>query len=74
MSILKTPEEAKEDLKKRGIAVSKWAKKHGLSAAIVLGVLNGSKKGLWGDAHKAAVLLGIKEGIVEEDINEKKRA
>lgn len=75
MSGLKTPEQAKKELKDRGISVSKWSKKHGLSAAIVLGVLNGNKKGLWGDAHKAAVLLGIKDGIIDDDIgNERNRA
>ncbi|HMW69495.1 MAG TPA: DNA-binding protein [Nitrosomonas sp.] len=65
MKELKTLKQAREELDKRGISMSKWARQHGLSEAIVRDVLRGDKKGVRGDAHKAAVLLGIKDGVIE---------
>lgn len=41
-----------------------FAKKNGLHPSTVYAVLNGQKKCLRGEAHRAAVLLGIKEGTV----------
>lgn len=65
MKNLKTLDEAREELVMRGISISQWARQHGLSEAIVSGVLRGEKKGARGQAHRAAVLLGIKNGIAE---------
>lgn len=62
---LKTREEARADLRKRGMTVTKWAELHDLSPSIVFEVLGGRKKGNFGQAHKAAVLLGIKEGVID---------
>jgi len=63
---LKTPAEAVADLRKRGLSISSWARRHGVSRLAAWGVLRGSNKGSYGDGHRAAVLLGIKEGIIEE--------
>jgi len=64
MKKLKTLEEAREELSRCGISVSKWARHHGLSESIVSGVLRGEKKGVRGESHRAAVLLGIKDGMI----------
>lgn len=62
-----TREEVLADFARKGISVRSWAKKHGLTPAIVRGVLSGRLTGRIGESHKAAVLLGIKDGeIVEE--------
>ncbi|MBU1329437.1 MAG: DNA-binding protein [Gammaproteobacteria bacterium] len=49
-----------------GIAVRAWADQHLLNESTVYAVLNGQKKCLRGEAHRAAVLLDIKEGVVAQ--------
>ncbi|MCF3193214.1 DNA-binding protein [Pseudomonas bubulae] len=41
-----------------------WAEQHRFNPSTVYAVLNGQKKCLRGEAHRAAVLLGIKDGAV----------
>lgn len=53
-------ERARERLEKQGISVKEFAIKHGLHPSTVYAVLLGQKKCLRGEAHRAAVLLGIK--------------
>lgn len=48
-----------------GISIREWAEKNELDESTVYAVLNGQKKCLRGEAHRAAVLLGIKEGTVD---------
>lgn len=57
--------EARARLARHGISAKEWADKHGLTASTVYAVLNGQKKCLRGEAHRAAVLLGIKDGESE---------
>jgi gp16 family phage-associated protein len=59
----KTPAQAKADLDRRGIPIAAFARKHGLHYGTVCQVLTGAKKGRRGEAHRAAVLLGIKRGV-----------
>lgn len=54
--------EARLRLVRQGISIKDFAEKHDLHPSTVYGVLNGQKKCLRGEAHRAAVLLGIKEG------------
>lgn len=63
----RTPEEVKAELQRRGISISGWAVAHGVSTNIVHEVLSGRKKGLRGQSHRVAVLLGLKEGEVVDD-------
>lgn len=58
--------QARERLAKRGISVKQWAKDRNLNPSTVYAVLNGQKKCLRGESHRAAVLLGIKDGVVEQ--------
>lgn len=62
---LKTRAEARNEIRKRGLTIKHWSEKNGLNSKVVFEVLGGRKKGLWGEAHKAAVLLGIKDGVIE---------
>jgi gp16 family phage-associated protein len=61
---LKTLEEARAEFDRCGVSVSSWAVKHGIPRSIASGVLRGRLKGKRGHAHNAAVLLGLKEGVV----------
>lgn len=58
-------EEAKAEIIRRGLTVRQWSQDRGLSEKTVFQVLGGRNKGNFGEAHKAAVLLGIKDGVVE---------
>lgn len=53
-------EKARQRLEKQGVSVKEFAIKHGLHPSTVYAVLLGQKKCLRGEAHRAAVLLGIK--------------
>ena len=64
---IRTPTAARADLERRGISVAEFARAHGLSYGTVYKVLTGEKKGRRGAAHRAAVLLGLKAGVIEAD-------
>ncbi|RGP55990.1 DNA-binding protein [Pseudomonas abyssi] len=64
---LRTPEEAREELRNKGISISSWAAANGFSVNMVFEVLAGRKQGVRGQAHKIAVKLGLKEGEVVEE-------
>ncbi|NMG45946.1 DNA-binding protein [Aromatoleum toluvorans] len=64
---LKTAEEVRVDFERRGINVTQWARDRGLTRQAVFAVLGGKTKGKRGDAHKAAVLLGIKDGVIDAE-------
>ncbi len=70
MGQLKTPEQVRVDFERRGVNVSKWARDRGLTRQSVFDVINGKTKGKRGDAHKAAVLLGIKDGVIDDNEGE----
>lgn len=61
-------EQARKEARARlcaiGISVRDWAEQNQINESTVYAVLNGQQKCLRGEAHKAAVLLGIKEGVV----------
>ncbi|WP_085631250.1 DNA-binding protein [Pseudomonas sp. R16(2017)] len=56
--------EARERLALQGLSAKDWALQHDLTPSTVYAVLNGQKKCLRGESHRAAVLLGIKDGVV----------
>ncbi|SFT49376.1 DNA-binding protein [Pseudomonas marincola] len=66
MHALLTPEQARAVLDREGKTIAAFARQHGLNKNLVSDLLNGRKKGKRGEAHKAAVLLGIKDGVVAQ--------
>ncbi|MFB4400916.1 DNA-binding protein [Pseudomonas inefficax] len=56
---------ARARIARQGISAKEWAEQHGLSPSTVYAVLNGQKMCLRGESHRAAVLLGIKDGEIE---------
>ena len=58
---LRTPEEVYADLVARGVNISAWSRDHGFSRFTVLDLLRGKRVGRRGEAHKAAIALGLKQ-------------
>jgi len=65
MTRVRTIEEARLDLERRGKSIRQFAREIGVSERIVYGLLQGRFIGRRGQAHRAAVLLGIKDGMLE---------
>ncbi|MDD1138587.1 DNA-binding protein [Pseudomonas sp. TNT2022 ID233] len=61
-----TPEQARADLDRRGISIAEFSRQNGLNKNLVSDLLNGRKKGRRGEAHRAAVLLRIKDGVIAQ--------
>ena len=61
-----TPEQAREALNRKGMSIAEFSRKHELNKNLVSDLLNGRIKGRRGEAHRAAVLLGIKDGVIEQ--------
>lgn len=61
----RTPDEVRAEIERRGKTIREVAQEIGVNERIVYEVLRGRFKGRRGQAHKAAVLLGLKAGIVE---------
>jgi gp16 family phage-associated protein len=58
--------QAREALEKRGQSAKDFAKLHDLNPSTVYAVLSGQSHCRRGEAHRAAVLLGIKDGVIEQ--------
>lgn len=63
---MKTMQQAKEEMRFRGKSMAEWARENGFSPEMTRKVLRGKFKCWRGDAHKIAVKLGVKEGVIEE--------
>ncbi|WP_268799050.1 DNA-binding protein [Pseudomonas huanghezhanensis] len=61
-----TTEQARASLDRKGTSIAQFSRDHGLNKNLVSDILNGRKKGRRGEAHRAAVLLGIKDGEIAE--------
>lgn len=53
------------DLERRGITLADLARELDIPRSTLYAVLNGQKRCLRGDAHRAAVLVGLKDGVIE---------
>lgn len=63
---LKTREEVLEGFASKGLSVRGWAIANGLQPSVVHSLLRGRTTGRIGESHKAAVLLGLKNGEIVE--------
>lgn len=59
-----TPQQARENLNKRGISSAEFARQHDLHPRLVCAVLAGRLTCRIGQSHRAAVLLGMKQGEI----------
>jgi gp16 family phage-associated protein len=65
--MIRSPKEVKEDFKRKGLSVTKWAVKNGFSPQLTYLVLAGKRTPTRGQTHDIAVRLGIKEGEIVKD-------
>lgn len=63
---LLTREEARANISRQGKSLTQWAHEHGLTLGTVRDVLRKERPCHFGNSHKAAVLLGIKDGVISE--------
>jgi len=61
---LRTVKQVKDDFHRKGINVSAWARNHNIHPQTVQDLFRGKLVGNRGQAHRAAVLLGLKDGDV----------
>lgn len=59
-------QQARASLEKRGQTAKNFAALHNLNPSTVYAVLNGQSQCRRGEAHRAAVLLGIKDGEIAQ--------
>ncbi len=59
-----TVEDVRAEFRRRGISVSEWARRRGVSAQLTYQILAGRKVGMRGQSHEISVLLGLKPGVV----------
>lgn len=57
---LRSPEDARRWFVDNGVTATAWAKKYGFKRHIVIDLLHGRLKGKYGEAHRAAIALGLK--------------
>lgn len=57
-------EQALERLRDAGLSVPQWSAANGFNTATVKAVLYGHSKAMRGEAHRVAIALGIKPGVV----------
>ena len=59
-----TVEEVRDEFRRRGVSVSDWARRKGVSAQLTYRILAGRTVGLRGQSHEIAVRLGLKSGLI----------
>lgn len=63
-SPIRTTDEVREELARRGIAINEWAREMGFSPGLVHQILAGRLRCTRGESHKVAVMLGLKKGVI----------
>ncbi|EYD46757.1 hypothetical protein K044_3567 [Acinetobacter baumannii 45052_5] len=64
---MRTSQEVRSELQKRGLSIADWARQNGFTPELVHQVLNSNKIPVRGKSHQIAVKLGLKDGIIEPD-------
>ena len=58
--------EVGQEFNRKGICKAEWAREHGIRPGVVYEIFSRRSSCKRGEAHRAAVLLGLKEGVIEE--------
>lgn len=66
--MLRTPEQARAELQRKGVSITKWAVANGFSPNLVFEVLSGRRQPTRGQTHNIAVRLGIKDGEIVTNV------
>lgn len=59
-------EDVEREFDQKGISKADWAREHGFRPGVLYEIFSRRSSCKRGEAHRAAVLLGLKEGIIEE--------
>lgn len=65
-SFLRSLEALEREFDRKGISKADWAREHGIRPGVIYEIFSRRSSCKRGEAHRAAVLLGLKEGIIEE--------
>lgn len=63
---LRSLEEIECEFDRRGVSKADWAREHGIRPGVLYEIFSRRSSCKRGEAHRAAVLLGLKEGVIEE--------
>ena len=63
---LRSLEDVEREFDQKGVSKADWAREHGLRPGVVYEIFSRRSACRRGEAHRAAVLLGLKEGVIEE--------
>lgn len=66
--MLKTPDEIRSELHRKGVSITQWSLKNGFSPNLVFEVLGGRRNPTRGQTHNIAVRLGLKAGEIVTDV------
>ncbi len=61
---VRSADEVKRDFARKGVSPRSWALANGIKPFVVYQLLAGVSRGVRGQSHNAAVLLGLKEGEI----------
>lgn len=64
---VKTRDQVKAEFARAGKTFAGWARANGYPVAIVNELMRGRLKGRRGKTHEIAVLLGLKDGVIERE-------
>ena len=65
---LRSLEDVERELDRKGISKADWAREHGIKPGVLYEIFSRRSSCRRGGAHRAAVLLGLKEGVIEERV------
>ena len=65
---LRSLEDVERELDRKGISKADWAREHGIKPGVLYEIFSRRSTCRRGEAHRAAVLLGLKEGVIEERV------
>lgn len=65
-SALLSPKQVREEFERLGRSISGWARENGFEPSLVFEVLSGRRRCKRGKSHQIAVLLRLKEGVIEK--------
>ncbi len=65
----KTARQVRTELRRAGVSIAEWARLNQVSYSLTHEVLAGRIKGHSGEGHRIAVLLGLKDGVIQRDVS-----